>query len=104
MKRGASKTPRRGRKGDSIIAPGATKEQIMVDMAVVAFDRTALEMDRKWGIDRLVDLVTPDMAIKYGQALARMNEAVSDGSDPTLAQRRANDCVRGIASNGPSCH
>ena len=68
----------------------------MVDMAVVAFDRTALEMDRKWGIDRLVDLVTPDMAIKYGQALSRMNEAVSDGSDPTLAQRRANDCVRGM--------
>ena len=96
MKRGASKTPRRGRKGDSIISPGASREQIMVDMAVVAFDRTALEMDRKWGIDRLVDLVTPDMAIKYGQALARMNEAVSDGSDPTLAQRRANDCVRGM--------
>ena len=67
----------------------------MVDMAVVAFDRTTLEMDRKWGIDRLVDLVTPDMAIKYGQALARMNEAISDGSDPTLAQRRANDCVIG---------
>ena len=79
-----------------IINPGATREQIMVDMAVVAFDRTALEMDRKWGIDRLVDLVTPDMAIKYGQALARMNEAISDGSDPTLAQRRANDCVRGM--------
>ena len=96
MKRGASKSPRRGKKGDMIINPGASKEQIMVDMAVVAFDRTALEMDRKWGIDRLVDLVTPDMAIKYGQALARMNEAISDGSDPTLAQRRANDCVRGM--------
>ena len=78
-----------------IINPGATREQIMVDMAVVAFDRTALEMDRKWGIDRLVDLVTPDMAIKYGQALARMNEAISDDSDPTLAQGRANDCVMG---------
>ena len=96
VKRGASKSPRRGKKGDMIINPGATREQIMVDMAVVAFDRTALEMDRKWGIDRLVDLVTPDMAIKYGQALARMNEAISDGSDPTLAQRRANDCVRGV--------
>ena len=96
MKRGASKTPRRGRKGDSIISPSASREQIMVDMAVVAFDRTALEMDRKWGIDRLVDLVAPDMAIKYGQALARMNEAISDGGDPTLAQRRANDCVRGM--------
>ena len=43
-----------------------------------------------------MDLVTPDMAIKYGQALSRMNEAVSDGSDPGLAQRRANDCVRGV--------
>lgn len=95
MKRGASKSPRRGKKHDMIVNPGASREQIMVDMAVVAFDRTALEMDRKWGIDRLVDLVTPDMAIKYGQALARMNEAISDGSDPTLAQRRANDCVRG---------
>ena len=94
VKRGASKTPRRGRKGDKIIAPGASREQIMCDMAVVAFDRTALERDRKWGIDRLVDLVTPDMAIKYGQALARMNEAISDGSNHTLAQGRANDCVR----------
>ena len=98
MKRGASKSPRRGKKGDMIINPGATKEQIMVDMAVVAFDRTAGEMDRKWGIDRLVDLVDPGMAIKYGQALSRMNEAISDGSDCALAQRRANDCVRGMSA------
>ena len=53
MKRGASKTPRRGRKGDKITSPGATREPIMCDMAVVQFDRTALEMDHKWGIDRL---------------------------------------------------
>mgnify|MGYP006235355241 CR=1 FL=1 len=103
MKRGASKLSMRQKKGDRIINPGATKDNIMVDMAVVEFDRMAAEMDRKWGIDRLVDLVTPEMAIKYGQALARLNEAVSDGSDGKLALRRANDCVRGMLAMD-ACH
>ena len=94
--RGVSKMAARKRKGDFIIAPGASKVQIQCDMAVVQFDRTAREMDAKWGIDRLVDLVTPEMAMRYGQALSRMNDAISDASDPGLAQRRADDCVRGM--------
>ena len=94
--RGASKAPRRKRKGDFIVNPGATKVQIQCDMAVVAFDRTARQMDAKWGIDRLVELVNADLAIRYGQALNRMNEAISDASDPKLAQSRAEDCVRGM--------
>lgn len=94
--RGVSKMAARKRKGDFIIAPGASKVQIQCDMAVVQFDRTAHEMDAKWGIDRLVDLVSPEMAMRYGQALSRMNDAISDASDPGLAQRRADDCVRGM--------
>jgi hypothetical protein len=100
--RGASKATRLKRKGDFIIAPGATKEQIQCDMSVVAFDRTAREMDAKWGIDRLVDLVSPDVAIKYGEALSRMNEALSDSSDAALCQQRANDCWG--CANGSTCH
>ena len=96
MKRGAYRAAARKGKSDQIINPGASKDQIMCDLATVAFDRTARAMDQKWGVDRLVDLVSPEMAQRYGQALDRMNQAVGEGSDPQLAQQRCNDAVKGM--------
>jgi len=96
LKRGAYRAAARKGKSDQIINPGASKDQIMCDLATVAFDRTARAMDQKWGVDRLVDLVSPEMAQRYGQALDRMNQAVGEGSDPQLAQQRCNDAVKGM--------
>ena len=48
-----TKRPRRERKADRLMSPDATKAQIECDYAIAPMDRLALEMDRKWGIDRL---------------------------------------------------
>jgi hypothetical protein len=41
----------------------------------------AFAMDKKWGVDRLVELVSPDMAERYGAAMAKLNAAI-DARDP----------------------
>jgi hypothetical protein len=90
-----TKRPRRERKADRLMSPDATKAQIECDYAIAPMDRLALEMDRKWGIDRLPELVTPAMATRYGQAMAHMNECIRLG-DPAKCVAAANNCIRGL--------
>jgi hypothetical protein len=87
--------PRRERKGDRLLNPDANKAQIECDYAIAPMDRLALEMDRKWGIDRLPEIVTPEMATRYGQAMAHMNECIRLG-DPAKCVAAANNCIRGL--------
>lgn len=96
-RRGAYAPGRRKKSHDTMLAPGATQEQIQTDMALGSFDRAVNEMDVKWGVDRLVELVPADVAAKYGLALGRLNEAVRD-SDVELTQRRVKDCLKGLAA------
>ena len=95
-KRGVYKARTRKKKNDFILHPKATKAEIEVDLCTAAFDRKVREMDRAWGVDRLVELVDADIAHKYSIALGRLNDAI-DAQDPKLVQRRVNDCVRGMS-------
>jgi hypothetical protein len=81
--------PRRERKSDRLIHPGATATQIKCDFALAPFDRMANE------IDRLVELVPADVAAKYGSAMAKLNAAI-DAQDPDEVATRASVCVRGM--------
>lgn len=67
----------------------------MADFAVAPLDRAAIEMDRKWGIDRLPELVEPAMALKYGAAMAYMNAAIGK-PDPAAAAQAAANCIKGL--------
>ena len=87
--------PTRQKKSDRLLHSGQSKNQIMCDFAVAGLDRLALQMDRKWGVDTLVELVPPEMAVKYGSAMAKLNEAL-DTNDPTVVQARAEVCMRGL--------
>lgn len=87
--------PRRQRKGDRMITPGATAAEIRCDYALAPFDRLAEDLDRKWGIDRLVELVPVEMAERYGSAMAKLNEAI-DSADPEQVKLRAGVCMRGL--------
>jgi hypothetical protein len=87
--------PRRERKSDRLIHPGATATQIKCDFALAPFDKIARDMDHKWGIDRLVELVPADVAAKYGSAMAKLNAAI-DAQDPDEVATRASVCVRGM--------
>ena len=66
--------PGRQKLEDRLISPSAASpEGIGCDMALGGLDRMAREMDRKWGVDRLPDLVSPEMAAKYGSAMGKLN-------------------------------
>lgn len=87
--------PKRQRKADRILHSGVTQDEIKCDYALGPFDRMAVAMDHKWGIDRLVELVSPDMAQRYGAAMAKLNAAIDD-QDPEQVTLRAGVCMRGM--------
>lgn len=87
--------PRRQRSADRVLHRDVTAVQIKCDFALAPFDRMANAMDRKWGVDRLVELVPADVAAKYGSAMAKLNQAIDD-QDPDEVATRASVCVRGM--------
>ena len=92
-----AKRPRRKKLDDRLIQPDARADEIRCDLAIAPFDRAAREMDYKWGVDTLPELVSPETAAKYGSALAKLNQAISEGDSAVVAARAA-VCVRGMAA------
>lgn len=94
-----TKRPRisRRNKSDRLIAPGATQAEIQCDMMLAPFDAAAADMDRKWGIDRLPELVSVATAEKWGSAMAKLNAAIAAG-DVEETKLRVGVCVRGLAA------
>ena len=80
---------------DRLMTPGATDAEIRCDHAAAPYDRKALDMERLWGIDRLPSLVAPEMAERYGSAMAKLNAAINAG-DPAETASRAAVCARGL--------
>ncbi len=87
--------PKRERKADRVLHSGISAREIMCDYGLAPFDRMAVEMDRKWGVDMLVELVSPEMAERYGSAMAKLNAAIEQG-DPEQVKLRAAVCIRGM--------
>ena len=58
-------------------------------------DHLAREMDAKWGIERLPELVSVATAQKYGVAMAHLNQCIQD-SDPAKCAAAAQNCIRGL--------
>ena len=87
--------PRRKKKADRLLNPGSSKDEIMCDYSIAPMDRLALEMDRKWGIDRLPEIVSPETAQRYGVAMAHLNECLESG-DPEKCKAAAEGCMRGL--------
>ena len=80
--------PHRQRKHDRLTYSGAKQSEIECDFALGPLDRVAVEMDRKWGVDRLVELQTPEVARKYGARMAELNAAVA-ADDPAAVAATA---------------
>ena len=92
-----TRPPRYSRKSDRLISPGATAAEIRCDMACAPLDRAIREADAKWGVDRLVTLVSPTTAEKYGRAMAHLLSC-HDASDPVSAAAAAANCIKGLAA------
>lgn len=87
--------PIRQRKHDRLMTPGASSAEIACDHAVAPFDRACRDMERKWGIDRLPELVAPEMSARFGKAMGVMNDAIN-AEDPDATAAAAANCVRGL--------
>ena len=86
--------PKRQKKADRILHSGQTKDQIVCDYAIAPTDQKAREMEEKWGIDVLPELVSVETAMKFGSAMAKMNAAI-DANDPEECKIRAEVVLRG---------
>lgn len=82
-------------KFDSITYPSATGTETRVHYALAPFQNAIIETDRKWGIDRLPELVSSATAEKYGSAMAKLNAAI-EANDPAATVERAAVCIRGL--------
>ena len=89
--------PTRQKKDDRILHKGATANEIKADLALAPFDAAVREMDRKWGVDRLPELVSVESAAKWGKAMAGLNGAI-DAHDPDKVKFWVEVCLRGLAS------
>jgi len=90
-----SKRPRRQRKDDRMRWGTPDTPELRCDYALAPFDRMSEEMDKKWGVDRLVELVSTETAEKYASAMGKLNKAIAD-QDPDEVVKRAAVCIRGM--------
>lgn len=91
------KRPTRQKRGDYLIDRDATQTEIQCDKAVAVMDRLATQFDKKWGVDRLPELVSIETAQKYGSAMHKLNTALAS-KDPAEVAKRAQVCMRGLAA------
>ena len=81
----------RWRRPDPIVAPDGVGDPMAegIAHALRPLDRTAIEMEEKWGIDRLATLVTPATAARFGSAKAKLDAAIRENDAAEVAKRAA---------------
>jgi hypothetical protein len=89
--------PMRHHKQDRLMHSGASDAEIKSDFATGPFDTMARAMDRKWGVDRLPELVSPAMADRWATAMINLNAAIAS-ADPALTAARVAACLRGFTA------
>lgn len=90
-----AKRPTRKRKADRLLHANVGKTDLQLDYAVGPLDRLAQQMDVKWGIDRLPELVATETATRYGTAMAQLHEAF-DAGDVERTAHKAAVCMKGL--------
>ena len=89
--------PTRQKKDDRILHKGATANEIKSDLSLAPFDAAVRAMDKRWGIDRLPELVSTESAAKWGKAMAGLNAAI-DAQDPDKVKFWVEICLRGLTA------
>jgi len=89
--------PTRQKKDDRILHKGATANEIRADLSLAPFDKAVREMDKRWGVDRLPELVSVESAAKWGKAVAGLNGAI-DAQDPDKVKFWVEVCLRGLTA------
>ena len=71
-----------------------SREYAKVQSAVTDYDKVASEMERKWGVDRLPELVDAELRERFWQTVYRLNVAI-DKNDPDEVRRHGDAAARG---------
>lgn len=85
----------RPKKSDRLLYPDANAAEIQCSYGVAPFDRVATEYEKIWGIDRLPELVSPELAAKYGKAMAHLNDCITKQL-PAECTAAAANCIKGL--------
>ena len=88
------KRPQRSKAGDRMLAKHARETEIRIDYAVAPLTKLTADLDKFWGVDTLVELVPPDMAEKFGGAVAKLNAAI-EAQDVDEVVKWVGVCMRG---------
>jgi len=92
-----AKRPTRQKKYDRILHKSATANEIKADLSLAPFDAAVRAMDKRWGIDRLPELVSTESAAKWGKAMAGLNGAI-DAHDPDKVKFWVEVSLRGLTA------
>jgi len=84
-------------KFDKWTRPDASPDDTAIHYALAPFDDAIRRTDITWGVDRLPGLVSPEMAAKWGTAMAQLNAAI-EARDLADVTARVGVCLRGIAA------
>jgi hypothetical protein len=71
-----------------------SREYAKVQSAVADYDKVASEFERKWGVDRLPELVDAELRERFWQTVYRLNVAI-DKNDPDEVRRHGDAAARG---------
>lgn len=84
------------RKPDRITHPTAysSAEAGSIYGALKPLDKVADDMETKWGVDRLIGLVSVDTAAKFGSATEKLNAAIED-QNVDLVKKKAEVMIKG---------
>lgn len=88
------KRPQRQKSGDRMLAKHAREIEIRIDYAVAPLTKLTADLDKFWGVDTLVELVAPEMAEKFGMAVAKLNAAI-EAQDVDEVVKWVGVCMRG---------
>lgn len=88
------KRPRRQKSGDRLIGAQAREAEVRIDHAIAPLTKLTNDLDHFWGYDVLPEIVQPEMAEKFGGALAKLNAAV-DADDVAEVVKWVGVCMRG---------
>lgn len=84
------------RKTNRLIDQSATPVERQTGYAIAPFDKAVWDMGKRWGIDRLPELVSTETAARYGKLMADFNQAIDD-ANPEEASRLAAIGIRALA-------
>jgi hypothetical protein len=91
------KRPTHQKKYDILLHGQTTAAQVRCDMVLAPFDKACREMDIRWGVNVLPELVSTESAAKWGKAMAGLNGAI-DAQDPDKVKFWVEICLRGLTA------